>query len=73
MRNAGLEETQTGIQIAGRNINNLRYANESSPRCVSISASQVEEGLKVMGLSFRGFHCWGVVKIKRGRQILELG
>ena len=27
MRNAGLEETQAGIKIAGRNINNLRYAN----------------------------------------------
>ena len=26
MRNAGLEEVQAGIQIAGRNINNLRYA-----------------------------------------------
>ena len=28
MRNAGLEETQTGIKIAERNINNLRYAND---------------------------------------------
>ena len=27
MRNTGLEETQTGIKIAGRNINNLRYAD----------------------------------------------
>ena len=27
MRNAGLDETQTGIKIAGRNINNLRYAD----------------------------------------------
>ena len=27
MRNAGLEETEAGIKIAGRNINNLRYAN----------------------------------------------
>ena len=30
MRNAGLEETQAGIKIAGRNINNLRYANDTS-------------------------------------------
>ena len=30
MRNAGLEEAQTGIKIAGRNINNLRYADDSS-------------------------------------------
>ena len=29
MRNAGLEETQAGIKIAGRNINNLRYADDS--------------------------------------------
>ena len=28
MRNAGLEETQVGIKIAGRNINNLRYADD---------------------------------------------
>ena len=30
MRNAGLEEAQAGIKIAGRNINNLRYANDST-------------------------------------------
>ena len=30
MRNAGLEEAQTGIKIAGRNINNLRYANNTT-------------------------------------------
>ena len=30
MRNAGLEETQAGIKIAGRNINNLRYAGETT-------------------------------------------
>ena len=30
MRNAGLEETQTGIQIAGRSINNLRYADDTT-------------------------------------------
>ena len=30
MRNAGLEEAQAGIKIAGRNINNLRYANETN-------------------------------------------
>ena len=28
MRNAGLDETQTGIKMAGRNINNLRYADD---------------------------------------------
>ena len=30
MRNTGLEETQAGIRIAGRNINNLRYADDTS-------------------------------------------
>ena len=30
MRNAGLEEAQPGIKIAGRNINNLRYADDTS-------------------------------------------
>ena len=30
MRNAGLEEAQTGIKIAGRNINNLRYAEDTT-------------------------------------------
>ena len=30
MRNTGLEETQAGIKIAGRNINNLRYADDTT-------------------------------------------
>ena len=30
MRNAGLEEAQTGIKIAGRNINNLRHADDTT-------------------------------------------
>ena len=30
MRNAGLEEAQAGIQIAGRNINKLRYADDTT-------------------------------------------
>ena len=30
IRNAGLEETQAGIKIAGRNINNLRYADDTT-------------------------------------------
>ena len=35
MRNAGLDEAQTGIQIAGRNINNLRYADDTTPMAES--------------------------------------
>ena len=40
MRNTGLEETQAGIKIAGRNINNLRYANDT------ILMAESEEELK---------------------------
>ena len=35
MRNSGLEETQAGIKIAGRNINNLRYADDMTLMTVS--------------------------------------
>ena len=38
MRNAGLEEAQAGIKIAGRNINNLRYADDTT-----LSAESEEE------------------------------
>ena len=40
MRNAGLEEAQAGIEIAGRNINNLRYADDT------ILMAESEEELK---------------------------
>ena len=40
MRNAGLDEAHTGIKIAGRNINNLRYADDV------ILVSESEEELK---------------------------
>ena len=43
MRNAGLEETQAGIKIAGRNINNLRYADDTTLMAES------EEELKSRG------------------------
>ena len=42
MRNAGLEEAQAGIKIAGRNINNLRYADDT------ILMAQSEEELKTL-------------------------
>ena len=35
MRNAGLKETQAGIKIAGRNINNLRYADDTTLKAES--------------------------------------
>ena len=35
MRNAGLDEAQAGIKIAGRNINNFRYADDTTPMAES--------------------------------------
>ena len=35
MRNAGMEETQAGIKIAGRNINNLKYVDDTTLRTES--------------------------------------
>ena len=35
MRNAGLDEAQTGIKTAGRNINHLRYADDTTPMAES--------------------------------------
>ena len=35
MRNAGLKETQTGIKISGRNINNFRYADDTTLKAES--------------------------------------
>ena len=52
MRNAGLEEAQDGIKIAGRNINNLRYADDTtlmaeSEELKSLSMKLEEESEKV--------------------------
>ena len=53
MRNAGLDEAQTGIKIAGRNINNLRYAEDttlmagSKKELKSLLMKVKEEGEKV--------------------------
>ena len=48
MRNTGLEQVQAGIKIAGRNINNLRYADDTT----LMAESEEEEpgGLQSMGL-----------------------
>ena len=47
MRNAGLEEAQAGIKIAGRNINNLRYADDTTLMAES------EEELKILLLKMK--------------------
>ena len=49
MRNAGLEEAQAGIKIAGRNVNNLRYADDTTLRAES------EEELKSLLMKVRLF------------------
>ena len=48
MRNAGLDEAQAGIKIAGRNINNLRYADETTLMAES------EEELKSFLMKVKG-------------------
>ena len=44
MRNAGLEETQAGIKLAGRNINNLRYADDTTLMAESEPLDESERG-----------------------------
>ena len=48
MRNAGLDEAQAGIKIAGRNINNLRYADDT------VFMAESEEELKSLLMKVRG-------------------
>ena len=57
MRNAGLEETQAGIKIAGRNLNNLRYADDTTLMAESeelksllmkVTEESVKAGLKLI-------------------------
>ena len=50
MRNSGLNEAQAGIKIAGRNINNLRYADDTT-----LTAESEEELKKPLDESERGF------------------
>ena len=48
MRNAGLEEAQAGIKIAGRNINNLRYAYDTT------LVAESQEELKSLLIKVKG-------------------
>ena len=56
MRNAGLEETQAGIKIAGRNINNLRYADDTTLTAESEEELNPERCCGEGG--GRGVHVW---------------
>ena len=74
MRNAGLDEAQAGIKIAGRNSNNLRYADdtilmaESEEELKSLSMKVKEESDKV-GLkpSIKKLRSWHLVPSLHGK------
>ena len=74
MRNTGMDEAQTGIRIAGRNINNLRYADdttlmaESEEKLKSLLMKVKEKSEKV-GLSstFRKLRSWHPVPSIHGK------
>ena len=72
MRNAGLEEAQGGIKTAGRNINNLRYADdttlmaESKEELKSFLMKVKEESEKV-GLKLRKLKSWHPVPSLHGK------
>ena len=47
MRNAGLDDTQAGIKTAGKNINNLRYAEDTT---LMVESAEVKEECEKVGL-----------------------
>ena len=74
MKNAGLDEAQAGIKIAGRNINNLRYADdttlmaESEEELKSLLMKVKEESEKVgLNLTFKKLGLWHPVPPFHGK------
>ena len=74
MRNAGLEETQAGIKIARRNINNLRYADDTTLMAQSekelkslLMKVKVESEKVGLKLSFRKRRKWHPVPPLHGK------
>ena len=74
MRNAGLEETQAGIKIAGRIINNLRYADdttlmaESEEELRSLLMKVKEESEKVvLKFNIQKLRSWHLVSSLHGK------
>ena len=74
MRNAGLEEAQAGIKIGGRNINNLRYADDTTlmaeikEELKSLLMEVKEESEKVdLKLKFRKLRSWHLVPSLHGK------
>ena len=72
-RNAGLEEAQAGIKLGGRNINNLRYADDTtlmaeSEELKSLLMKVKEESEKVgLSLTFRKLRSWHLVLSPHGK------
>ena len=72
MQNARLDEAQAGIKIAGRNINNLRYADDTtlmaeSKELKSLLMKVKEESEKVgLKLTFRKLRSWHLVPSLHG-------
>ena len=74
MRNTGLEDAQAGIKIAGRNINNLRNADdttlmaESKKELKSLLMKVKEESEKVgLKLTFRKLRSWHLIPSLHGK------
>ena len=73
MRNVGLYEAQAGIQIARRNINNFRYADETTLMAESkeelkgLLMKMKEESEKVGFLTFRKLRSWHLVPSLHGK------
>ena len=73
MQNAGLDEAQAGIKIAGRNINNLRYADdttlmEESDELKSLLLEVKEEGEKAgLNSTFTNLRSWHLVPSLHGK------
>ena len=74
MRNAGLQEVQAGVEISGRNINNLRYADdttlmaESEEELKSLLMKVKEESEKIgLKLNIRKLRSWHLVPSLHGK------
>ena len=72
MRHTGLEEAQAGIKIAGRNMNNLRYADDTtlmaeSEEELKTLLMKVKEESEKFGLTFRKLRSWHPVPSLHGK------
>ena len=74
MRNAGLDEAQAGIKIAGRNINNLRYADDTTLMAASkeelnslLMKVKEESGKVGLNSTFRKLRSWHLAPLLHGK------